>query len=75
MVVITHQRDKCIGCNYCIEEAPLRWVMSLKDGKSTLLDSVNKRGFYTVRVHDDELEANELAAKYCPVNIIQVKQI
>jgi ferredoxin len=75
MVVITHQRDKCIGCNYCFEEAPYRWRMSVKDGKSTLLGSKEKRGFHTVRVHDEELEDNLRAAKYCPVNIIHVKQV
>ena len=75
MIVITHQREKCIGCNYCVEEAPFRWVMSHKDGKSTLLGSQNKRGFHTVRVHDNEWDANLKASKSCPVNIIQVKRI
>jgi ferredoxin len=75
MVIITHQREKCIGCNYCVELAFERWRMSKKDGKATLLGGENKKGFHTVRVDDSELEANERAAKACPVNIIQVKQI
>lgn len=75
MVIITHQREKCIGCNYCVEEAPYRWAMSQKDGKSILLDSIANKGFYTVRLHDDEFDANVKAAKSCPVNIIQVKRI
>jgi ferredoxin len=75
MVIITHQREKCIGCNYCVELAFERWRMSKKDGKATLLGGENKKGFHTVRVDDGELEANERAAKACPVNIIQVKQI
>lgn len=30
MVIITLQRDKCIGCNYCYELAPDRFRMSKK---------------------------------------------
>lgn len=75
MVIITHQRDKCIGCNYCVELAYQRWRMSKKDGKATLLGGENKKGFYTVRVDDVEFDENERAAKACPVNIIKVKQI
>ncbi len=75
MIVITHQRDKCIGCNYCIELAPDRWAMSKKDGKCTLIGGKDRKGFYTVHATDDELEANKEAAKVCPVKIIHVKQI
>ena len=75
MIVITHQRDKCIGCNYCVELAPDRWVMSKKDGKCTLIGGKNKKGFYTIRTTEDEFEENKEAAKVCPVKIIQVKQV
>lgn len=75
MVIITHQRDKCIGCNYCVEEAPERWAMSQKDGKSILIDGKDSKGFFTVRVHDDEFLSNYNAAESCPVNIIQVKKL
>ena len=75
MVIISHQRDKCIGCNYCVEIAEDRWRMSKKDGKVTLIKGENKRGFYTARVPDFELEEAKSAAKVCPVNIIQVKII
>lgn len=75
MVIITHQREKCIGCNYCVELAYQRWRMSKKDGKATLLGGENKKGFHTVRVDDDEFESNKKAGEACPVNIIQVKKI
>ncbi len=74
MVIITHQREKCIGCNYCVELAFERWRMSKKDGKATLLGGENKKGFYTVRTDDEEYEANQRAADACPVNIIKVKK-
>jgi ferredoxin len=75
MVIITHQREKCIGCNYCVELAYTHWRMSKKDGKATLIGGVNKKGFYTSKVDDSEYIENEKAAVACPVNIIKVKQI
>lgn len=75
MVIITQQREKCIGCNYCVELAFQRWRMSKKDGKCTLLGSAERRGFHTVRVNDEEFEDNVRAAEACPVKIIKVKKI
>lgn len=45
MVVVTLQREKCIGCNYCVEMAPEQFQMSKKDGKSVLLRSTEKKVF------------------------------
>jgi ferredoxin len=75
MVVITLQREKCIGCNYCVEVFSERFRMSKKDGKSVLLDAENKKGFYTIKVRDEVLFEAENAAKVCPVKIIKVKHI
>jgi ferredoxin len=72
LITIIQQRAKCIGCNYCVELAPHRWRMSRKDGKSVLLDATDKKGFWSVRVREEELESNLLAAKACPVHIIQI---
>lgn len=72
MVLLIQQRAKCIGCNACVEAAPFRWRVSRKDGKCTLVGGKEKRGWYQVYVEDDELEANQAAAKSCPVKIIQV---
>ena len=49
MVIITLQRKKCIGCNYCVELAPGQFRMSKKDGKSVLLHSEEKKGFHTIK--------------------------
>ncbi len=76
MVVITLQRNKCIGCNYCVELAPSQFQMSKKDGKSVLLHSIDKKGFFTVKSNDDIIfDACDKASKACPVNIISVKSI
>lgn len=75
MVIISHNREKCIGCNYCVELAFDRWRMSKKDGKVTLIGGVDKKGMYTARVGDEEYDENVKAAQACPMNIIQVKKI
>ncbi|MGJ8548501.1 ferredoxin [Winogradskyella wichelsiae] len=74
MVIVTLQRKKCIGCNYCVEMAPSQFQMSKKDGKTVLLNTNEKKGFYTLKSNDYTiLEACENASKACPVNIISVK--
>ncbi|NIK72947.1 ferredoxin [Thermonema lapsum] len=69
---VIQYRQKCIGCNACVEVAPERWRMSKKDGKSVLLGAKEKKGIFSVLIHEEELEANRLAAEYCPVNIIRI---
>lgn len=75
MVIVTHQREKCIGCNYCVELAYEFWRMSKKDGKSTLIGSKNKKGFHTARLEEDAYDENKRAADACPVKIISVKKV
>ena len=76
MVVITLQRNKCIGCNYCVELAPNQFQMSKKDGKTVLLHSIEKKGFFIIKSFDESIfdDSNE-AKKVCPVKIIEVKQV
>ena len=50
MVVITLQRNKCIGCNYCVELAPQQFQMSKKDGKCVLLKATDTKGFFTLKI-------------------------
>jgi len=76
MVIITLQRNKCIGCNYCVENAPNNWAMSGKDGKAVLLHSTEKKGFHTLKTYDDEIfYENKLAQDNCPAKIITVKKV
>ncbi len=50
--------------------------MSKKDGKSVLLKTQDKKGFYTLKTPNAEaLEPCDKAAKACPVKIISVKMI
>jgi len=75
MVIITLQRNKCIGCNYCVEHAPNQWAMSGKDGKAVLLHSTEKKGFHTLKTWDEEIyDENKMAQDNCPAKIISVKR-
>ncbi|MFI5148173.1 MAG: ferredoxin [Bacteroidia bacterium] len=75
MIRISQQRQKCIGCNACIEAARYRWRISRKDGRSTLVGGKEKRGIFHFITGNDELEDNIQAARHCPVNIIKVERI
>ncbi|GAL65234.1 hypothetical protein JCM19301_3694 [Jejuia pallidilutea] len=58
-----------------MELAPQQFQMSKKDGKSVLLKSTDKKGFFTLKSNDDLIfDACNNAAKACPVHIISVKQ-
>ena len=72
MFKITHYRDKCIGCNACVEVAPDRWRISKRDGKCTLVGGKAVKGIYHIDVLDHELPENIKAAKNCPVKIILI---
>lgn len=73
MLIVTLQRDKCIGCNYCEELCPGLFRMSKKDGKSVLLNSIDRKGFHTARPNIEHHEGAENAKSACPVKIISVK--
>ncbi|MBI2271159.1 MAG: ferredoxin [Bacteroidetes bacterium] len=75
MIRIIHQRDKCIGCNACVEAAWSRWRMSRKDGKSILIGGIKKKYIYSAVVGDDERSENIQASVNCPVGIIQLIQM
>ncbi|MBP9838137.1 MAG: ferredoxin [Proteobacteria bacterium] len=73
MFKILHYRERCIGCNICVELAPNRWRMSKKDGKAVLLGGVEKNGIYQISISELELNENELAREACPVKVIQIR--
>ena len=52
MIRIVYYRNKCIGCNACVEAAPERWAMSRKDGKCNLVKATEKKGIYRILVED-----------------------
>ena len=71
MISITYYRNKCIGCNGCVEADPSRWRVSKKDGKCNLIGGKEKKGIYSAKVGDEELSSLEAAKKNCPAKIIK----
>ena len=71
MISITYFRNKCIGCNGCVEADPSRWRVSKKDGKSNLIGGIKKKSVFNLQVGDEELETLKAAVENCPVNIIK----
>ena len=56
--------------------APAQFQMSKKDGKTVLLHSIEKKGFFTLKSSDETIyEDNNNAAKACPVKIISKTDI
>ncbi|MBT8219085.1 MAG: ferredoxin [Bacteroidia bacterium] len=75
MVRILFYRQKCIGCNACVEAAPERWRVSKKDGRCNLINGKENKGIHKAIVNMDEYEPNLQAAANCPVKIIQVQLV
>ena len=75
MYKIIQYRNKCIGCNACVEAAPKRWIVSRKDGRAILVGAIIKKDIHMVDIEDWEVEENENAKQNCPVNIIAIKKI
>ena len=72
MPKIIYYRQKCIGCNACVEAAPNQWRISRKDGKSTLVFSREKKDVFSLAIMNSDLEDNQKAARNCPMRIIQI---
>jgi ferredoxin len=71
MISITYFRNKCIGCNGCVEADPNRWRVSKKDGKSILIEGKERKGIFNAVVGDDEFDSVKSAADNCPAKIIK----
>lgn len=71
MISITYFRNKCIGCNGCVEADPNRWRVSKKDGKCNLVGGKEKKGIYTAQVGYEEIDTLEAASRNCPAKIIK----
>jgi ferredoxin len=71
---ILYIRQKCIGCNACVEADPSTWRISTRDGRSTLIGASEKKGQFHLRIRSDELPDQERAARNCPVKAIIIQK-
>lgn len=72
MAKIVHYRHKCIGCNICYEMQPELWRLSTRDGKATLINSIQKKDAWVVEVRKDQEQLSRDVANACPVRIIKI---
>jgi ferredoxin len=72
MAKIVHYRNKCIGCNVCFEMQPELWRLSTRDGKATLINSLQKKDTWQIEIRPDQHALSTMVADACPVKIIKV---
>lgn len=73
MPKLIHYRQRCIGCNACVEIDYDRWRMSKRDGKATLIGGIDKKGIYQLPIKHIDIEVCESVIKACPVNVIRME--
>ncbi|ROH97862.1 ferredoxin [Chryseobacterium daecheongense] len=69
---LIHYRNKCIGCGICYELQPELWRMSKKDGKATLINAIEKKNVFILKISAEEVDKSLVTAQMCPVTIIQL---
>ncbi len=73
--IVSHQRNKCIGCGSCSLLASMNWKMNDEDGKSDLIGGeVKKNGTVVSVINEEDLEANREASEACPVQCIRINR-
>ena len=72
MPKIIHYRNKCMGCSICFELQPEIWRMSNKDGKATLINSMQKKDVFISVINQLLFNKSQEVAKACPVKIIKI---
>ena len=75
MIRVIQYRNKCIGCNACVEVSSERWAISRSDGKCVLVGGTGEQGVYSALAGINELDALKKAEKNCPMRIIQIHKI
>lgn len=72
MIKIIHQRNKCIGCDACVQEFPECWEIDETDGKALLKGSLLKKELYILEVPGLHYWEHLQASESCPVSIISI---
>lgn len=73
MPKLIHFRQRCIGCNACVEIDYKHWRMSKKDGKAVLLKAIDKKGVFQIDINYEDIPLCEKVIKACPVNVIRLE--
>ncbi|MBI2572577.1 ferredoxin [Candidatus Woesearchaeota archaeon] len=72
MPTLIHLRERCIGCNACVELDPQHWEINPLDGKSILKKGIQKGETTILSISQIELEVSLRTVRDCPMRIIKV---
>jgi ferredoxin len=72
MPKLVQYREQCIGCGICQELQPDTWRMSKKDGKASLLYSIQKKNIHIVSIHGSMIEISRQVIAACPAKVIKL---
>ncbi len=72
--VITVNRNRCIGCGYCLSVEHRFWVISPNDGKITTAEFINsKEQTLKVMVPVEILESVIESCGNCPESVFKIQ--
>jgi ferredoxin len=72
MLPISHKRHECIGCDFCVDVAPLYWAMD-EDGLAQLVVKTHEKfPFQYGAGFEDDRDALLEAQDGCPMDLIRV---
>ena len=71
---VIHQRDKCIGCNACVENTPDYFKMDDELGLALLIDGEKKNKVFVSKAIKTDKDRLKESVNMCPVNIIKLEE-
>lgn len=74
MPKVSHYRNKCIGCNSCVEVDGKHWEMCEEDGRANLKNSDKKGEVNVTEISELEREDIQRAIEVCPVDVIKLEE-
>lgn len=69
-----YNRERCIGCAYCVEIAPGFWKMNEEDGKCDLIGSLNRNDAFVLDVFADEMDIHKEVVEICPGKCMRLEE-
>jgi len=72
---IIFYRQKCIACNYCVENAIHFWKINEKDGKPDLLDAAEHKDFFYLVYYETDFEMLNNIIKNCSPKAIRIETL
>jgi ferredoxin len=69
---IIYEREGCVGCGGCVNEAPEFWTMNAKDKKADLKGSKDEGASHSLNFEKNALALHAKAARSCSAKVIHI---